>query len=77
MSNRLQARLLAPTDRDVAVAYLQRDARGNLQLLELASRLGRRGPSTEVAPQLAGTWRGPELAGVISIDRETPARSKP
>lgn len=67
MPKRLNARLLAPADRDAAVAFLRRDARGNLQLLELASRLGRRSPATEIPPQLAGTWRGRELAGVISL----------
>jgi len=64
---RLKARVLTGSDRDAAVAVLGREPMHNLQLLELASRLGERPSQTEAAPQLVGAFRGRELVGVASL----------
>jgi ribosomal protein S18 acetylase RimI-like enzyme len=64
---RLKARLLKAADRAAAVALLEREPLHNLQLLDLASRLGERAVATEVTPQLVGAFRGRELLGVASL----------
>lgn len=66
-SRRLKARLLSSRDRDAAIALLRQDALHNLQLLDLANRLGRPGSPTEVPPQLVGAFEGAKLIGVASM----------
>lgn len=67
MRKRLKARILSAADRSGAVVLLARDAMHNLQLLELASRLGERPSQTEVTAQLVGAFRGREIVGVASL----------
>ena len=67
MRNRLKARLLSGRDRDEALALLERSPRDDLQLLDLAHRVGRHAAGSEVPPQLIGAWRGTELCGVASV----------
>jgi ribosomal protein S18 acetylase RimI-like enzyme len=65
--NRLKARLFSDRDRGDAIALLERNPRQNLQLLDLASRLGRVTAATEMPPQLVGAWRARQLVGIASI----------
>ncbi len=67
VGSRAKARLLTVRDRERAIALLERDPQRDLQLLDLASRLG--GPTAlgEAPPQLVGAWRDEELVGVASI----------
>lgn len=65
--NRLKTRLLSDRDRDDAIELLERDPLHNLQLLDLAWRLGRVAGPAEVPPQLVGAWRGGSLVGVASL----------
>lgn len=67
MRNRLKARLLSARDRDTAIALLARDPLRDLQLLDLASRIGRPGAPTEVPPQLLGAFEAGRLVGVASV----------
>lgn len=67
MRNRLKARLLSDRDRDEAIALLERDALHNLQLLDLASRLGRLVSTSEAPAQMVGAFRGGALVGVASL----------
>lgn len=64
---RLKARLLSPRDREPAMALLERDAQANLQLLELACRLGGPAGVSEVPPQLLGAFDAGRLVGVASV----------
>ena len=61
------ARLLTGRDRGQAVALLERNALHDLQLLDLASRLGKPAGPGEMPPQLVGAWRDGRLAGVASL----------
>jgi RimJ/RimL family protein N-acetyltransferase len=53
-------------ERDAVVARLERAARLNLFLLDLALRLGEAGPG-RVRSELLGAWREDELVGVASV----------
>ena len=64
---RLKVRLLTAGDRDAALVHLCANPLHNLQLVELASRLGGAWGAAEVPPQLAGAWRGRRLVGVLSL----------
>ena len=49
------------------MAFLEQDSLHNLQLLELASRLGRRTAPAEVQPQLLGAFEGGLILGIASL----------
>ncbi|HEU4431492.1 MAG TPA: hypothetical protein VFT98_22215, partial [Myxococcota bacterium] len=59
-------RTLAARDREQVIARLERAARLNLYLLDMALRLGE--PSgARARGELLGAWRGEELVGVASV----------
>ena len=66
MARSVRVRSLTPRDRPEALARLDRAARLNLFLIDLALRMGEavqgRGRS-----DLLGAWRGDELVGVASV----------
>ena len=62
----MRVRSVATRDREQVLARLERAARLNLYLLDLALRLGE--PSAgQPRGELLGAWRGDELAGVASV----------
>jgi len=62
----VRVRSVAARDRDEVIARLERAARLNLYLLDMAMRLGE--PSGGRARgELLGAWRGDELVGVASV----------
>jgi predicted GNAT family acetyltransferase len=64
--SRIRVRSLGARDRDPVIARLERAARLNLYLLDLALRLGE--PSgARARGELLGAWRGEELVGVASV----------
>jgi RimJ/RimL family protein N-acetyltransferase len=64
--SRVRVRPVAARERDAVVARLERAARLNLYLLDLALGLGE--PSTgRVRSELLGAWREGELVGVASL----------
>jgi ribosomal protein S18 acetylase RimI-like enzyme len=64
--SRVRVRTLAARDRDEVIARLERAARLNLYLLDMALRLGEpSGPRSR--GELLGAWRGDELVGVASV----------
>jgi RimJ/RimL family protein N-acetyltransferase len=64
--SRVRVRPLMARDREAAIARLERAARLNLYLLDLALRLGE--PNTGRArAELLGAWQGDELVGVASV----------
>jgi RimJ/RimL family protein N-acetyltransferase len=66
MSRSIAARLIAPAERAEVFAYLARDPRDNLLLLDLVDRLGAQAPG-ELAPQLAVARRAGEIVGVAAL----------
>ena len=63
---RVRVRALAPRDREAVVARLEREARLNLYLLDLALRLGDPAHGRGRG-ELLGAWRDDELVGVASV----------
>lgn len=63
---RLRVRSVTARERDAVIARLERDARLNLFLLDLALRLEEGGPG-RARGELLGAWRGDELVGVASV----------
>jgi RimJ/RimL family protein N-acetyltransferase len=64
--SRLRVRSVTARERDAVIARLERDARLNLFLLDLALRLEEGGPG-RARGELLGAWRGEELVGVASV----------
>jgi len=67
MPRPIVARLLVPTERTEVLAYLERDARENLLLLDLVDRFGAAPAQGELAPQLAVARRNREIIGVAAL----------
>ncbi len=67
MTGKIEARLLAPDERRVALAHLSRDPLQNLFLLDLTDRLGLPPPPGEMAAEVACAWREGELVGVAGL----------
>ncbi|UCE84987.1 MAG: GNAT family N-acetyltransferase [Deltaproteobacteria bacterium] len=63
----LQVRRVSARDRAATLAYLRRDVRGNLLLIDLVRRMGEPPPPGEEAAELLGAWRAGELVGVAAI----------
>ena len=61
------ARRLGARDRDAAVSRAARDPLSNLFLLELAAGLGRPASPGEAPSELAGLFRGRELAALVAV----------
>jgi predicted GNAT family acetyltransferase len=64
--SRVRVRTLAARDRDEVIARLERAARLNLYLLDMALRLGERS-GVRARGELLGAWRGDALVGVASV----------
>jgi predicted GNAT family acetyltransferase len=67
MPRPIVARLLVPTERSEVLAYLERDSRENLLLLDLVDRFGAAPAQGELAPQLAVARREREIVGVAAL----------
>ncbi|MAE94119.1 MAG: hypothetical protein CL910_05610 [Deltaproteobacteria bacterium] len=67
MTPGLKVRALRPKDRDAALAYLGREHRLNLALIDLVLRLGRPASRLAPRPELVAAWQGSELAGVAAL----------
>jgi len=67
MGTPLSARAIAADRLPEALALLAREARDNLLLLDLATRLGEPPPPGEMAAELVGAFRGEELVGVAAL----------
>jgi RimJ/RimL family protein N-acetyltransferase len=64
--SRVRVRAVTARDRDAVIARLERSARLNLFLLDLALRLGESAPGRPRS-ELLGAWQGDELVGVASV----------
>lgn len=64
--SRIRVRSVTARDRDAVIARLERSARLNLFLLDLALRLDDPA-SSRARGELLGAWRGEELVGVASV----------
>ena len=60
-------RWLRPEDREAALVLLSRDARANLLLLDLVSKLGRRQAPGEASVEVVGAWCGADLIGLAGL----------
>jgi ribosomal protein S18 acetylase RimI-like enzyme len=67
LRGRVRAHLLGVRERDAALAYLKREARRNLMLLEMVASVGHRGPSGELPPQIIAAWRDRQIVGIASL----------
>lgn len=63
----IETRLLTPHDREAALAYLTRDARVNLLLIDLVARLGQAASPGEMRSQIAIATRGGEIRGIVAL----------
>ncbi|MCH2171686.1 GNAT family N-acetyltransferase [Myxococcota bacterium] len=63
----MEAQLLRPSQREAAVAFLARDPRRNLLLIELTERLGGANVPGEATVQIVAAWRGQQIIGVASL----------
>jgi RimJ/RimL family protein N-acetyltransferase len=63
----VEARLLEPGEREVALAYLKREARANLFLLDLTERLGLPPPPGEMRTEIVAAWRHGKIVGVAGL----------
>ncbi len=64
---RLEVRPLRASEREIALAHLDRAPRLNLALADLALRLGEPARSGEVRAELLAAFRGRELVGVAGL----------
>ena len=67
MSNPVEARPLASTEREPVLSHLTRDARSNLILLDMTDKLGAPPSPGEMASQVIGAWRGDALVAVAGL----------
>lgn len=67
MAQGVQARLLEPGEREVVLAYLARDARANLLLLDLTERMGFPPSPGEMKTEIVAAWRSGEIVGVAGL----------
>ncbi len=67
MAQGVEARLLEPGEREVVLAYLARDARANLLLLDLTERMGFPPSPGEMKTEIVAAWRGGEIVGVAGL----------
>jgi len=67
MAATTEAQLLRPSQRGDAVAYLARDPRRNLFLIELTERLGGADIPGEAAVQIVAAWSGGQIVGLASL----------
>ncbi len=67
MAQGVQARLLEPSECEVVLAYLARDARANLLLLDLTDRMGSPPSPGEMKTEIVAAWRGGEIVGVAGL----------
>jgi len=67
MLGRQKARLLAHSERDAALAFLKREARQNLLLMELVTGVGHPPSLSELAPRVVAVWRGGEICGLAAL----------
>ncbi|MBW2271046.1 MAG: GNAT family N-acetyltransferase [Deltaproteobacteria bacterium] len=63
----IRAAVVRREDRDEVVDYLAQDARGNLLLLDMAVRVGRRGAPGELRAELAVARREGAIVGVAGL----------
>ncbi len=63
----IEARLLAPHEREVVLEHLAKDARANLLLIDLVAKLGQPPAAGEMRSQVAIATRGGELCGVVAL----------
>jgi RimJ/RimL family protein N-acetyltransferase len=64
--SRIRVRAVTAGDQAAVIARLEREAKLNLYLLDLALRLHETGPG-RARSELLGAWRGEELVGVASV----------
>jgi ribosomal protein S18 acetylase RimI-like enzyme len=62
-----ESRLLAPHERDRVLEYLSRDARANLLLIDMVSKLGDPPAPGEMRCQVAVATRAGEIRGVVAL----------
>ncbi len=67
VSTATKVRALRARDHQEALAYLERDARLNLPLIDQVLRLGRGPVAREPRPELLGAWQGASLIGVAAV----------
>jgi ribosomal protein S18 acetylase RimI-like enzyme len=67
VAGRGKARLLDPGDRGPVLAYLARDARENLYLLDLTARLADPPAPGEMRTEIVGAWRDGGIVGVAAL----------
>ncbi len=67
MAQGVQARLIEPGEREVVLAYLARNARANLLLLDLTERMGFPPSPGEMKTEIVAAWRGGEIVGVAGL----------
>jgi len=60
-------RWLRPGDREAALILLSRDARANLLLVDLVSKLGQPQAPGEASVEIVGAWCGGELVGLAGL----------
>lgn len=63
----IEARLLAPHEREVVLDHLAKDARANLLLIDLVAKLGQAPSAGEMRSQVAIATRGGDLCGVVAL----------
>ena len=63
----IEARLLAPHEREVVLEHLAKDARANLLLIDLVAKLGQPPAAGEMRSQVAIATRGGDLCGVVAL----------
>jgi ribosomal protein S18 acetylase RimI-like enzyme len=67
VAGRVKARLIDPGDRGPVLAYLARDARENLYLLDLAARLADPPAPGEMRTEIVVAWRSGGIVGVAAL----------